>query len=177
MGDCLLKIEVKKEQYKLLHPKLVVLISSKWKKENVMAAAWVTPVSEEPPLVLVCIWKKGFTAEQISKSKEFVINIPTQKLLRSVLISGSKSGRGIDKAKIANLTYTKSKKLKTPIIEECVGHIECKLLKKIDGGECWIFLGKIVSAYATKELISQKEKVLLHFGGKKFGIALAIKKR
>ena len=163
------KVEVEKEQYKLLHPKVAVLICSKWKKNNVMAAAWITPVSEEPPLVAVCVWKKGFTATQILKSREFTINIPTKKLVRAVLLCGSRSGKDTDKAKLAHLNYAVAKKVKAPIISDCAGHLECKVINIIDGGECFIFLGKIVAAYATKKLIAQKEKILLHFGGKKFG--------
>jgi len=159
-------MEIKEGFYKILHPKLTVLVCSKWKKDNVMACAWLTPVSEEPPLLLVCIDKNSFTAKQISKTKEFTINIPDSSLRNKVLICGKKSGEKIDKAKLAGLTYADSMAVKPKIIKECIGHIECKVTKRIDGGECYVFLAKVLKSYVDEKFFEKKK--LLHLSGDKF---------
>lgn len=169
-----MKKELKKETYGMLHPKLTLLITSisTTGKPNVMSCAWATPVSEEPPLLLICLGKGGYTSELIRQTEEFVINIPTDKLMKAINVCGTKSGREIDKAKLAHLTYEPAKKVKVPTIKECIGHLECKLNRRIDGGECNIFIGEIVSAYADekyyKNMWLEKARIPLHLGGENF---------
>jgi len=173
-----MKEEIKKEIYRMLHPKVSLLITSisKTGKPNVMTCAWATPVSEEPPLLLICLGKGGYTGELIQQTKEFVINIPSWKLNRALHICGTKSGRKLDKAKIAGLTYERAKKVRAPVIRECIGHLECRLQRKIDGGECNIFIGRIVSAYADRryyrDIWLEKARIPLHMGGEYFAYPL-----
>jgi len=169
-----MKKDIKDEAYRLLHPKPALLITSISRdgKTNVMSCAWATPVSEEPMLVLICLGKGGYTSELIEQTEEFVINIPTKKLMKAINVCGTKSGREFDKAKLAGLTYKPAKKVKPAIIEECVGHIECKLNRKIDGGECNIFIGEIVAAYADEKIFKEVWRtdadIPLHLGGSHF---------
>jgi flavin reductase (DIM6/NTAB) family NADH-FMN oxidoreductase RutF len=138
-------------------------------KPNVMACAWATPVSEEPPIVVVCVAKEAYTAELIKQTKEFVINIPTKELLKALWICGKTSGRNIDKFKKAGLKISKAKKVKPPLIEGCTGRIECKLWKTVDAGECCAFFGKVLSAeaddrYLKKGLWSETAEIPFHLG-------------
>lgn len=164
--------EIKSDIYHLMHPKMAFFLTSIAKdgKPNVMACAWATPVSEEPPIIVVCVSKESYTAELIKQTKEFVINTPAKKLLKALWICGSTSGRGTDKFKKAGLKYSKAKSVKSPVIDECIGHIECKLWKTVDAGECYAFFGKVLSAcaddkYMKKGLWSQKAEIPLHLGG------------
>ncbi len=164
--------QIKSDIYHLLHPKTAFFLTSisKEEKPNVMTCAWATPVSEEPPIVIVCVSKESYTAELIKQTKEFVINIPTKKLLKALWICGKASGRDIDKFKKAGLKIVKAKKVKSPVIDGCAGYIECKLRKIVDAGECYAFFGNVASAYAdekylTKGLWSKKAEIPLHLGG------------
>jgi flavin reductase (DIM6/NTAB) family NADH-FMN oxidoreductase RutF len=164
--------QIKTDIYHLLHPKIAFLLTSIGKdgKPNVMACAWATPVSEEPPIVVVCVSKEAYTANLIKESKEFVINIPTKKLLKALWICGKTSGRDTDKFKKSGLRIIKAKKVKSPLIEGCIGYIECRLKKVLDAGECYAFFGSVVSAYAndkylTKGLWNKKAEIPLHLGG------------
>lgn len=166
--------QIKSDIYHLLHPKIAFFLTSisKKGKPNVMTCAWATPVSEEPPVVIVCVAKEAFTAELIKQTKEFVINIPTRKLLKSLWVCGKTSGRETDKFKKAALKYHNGKKVKAPVIDECIGHIECKLWKTVDAGECYAFFGKVLLAYADdkymKDGLWRKEtEIPLHLGGPK----------
>lgn len=141
---------IKSDIYHLLHPKITFFLTSldKKGKPNVMTCAWATPVSEEPPIVIVCVSKENYTAQLIKRTKEFVINIPTKKLLKSLWICGKTSGRDTDKFEKAKLKTASAKKVRAPIISDCIGHIECKLWKTVDAGECYAFFGRVLSAYA-----------------------------
>ncbi|MCL4536452.1 MAG: flavin reductase family protein [Nitrospirae bacterium] len=164
--------EIKSDIYHLMHPKMAFFLTSIAKdgKPNVMACAWATPVSEEPPIVVVCVAKEAYTAELIKQTKEFVINIPAKNLLKALWICGKSSGRDADKFARAKLKQDKSKSLKTPIIDGCIGYVECKLWKAVDAGECYAFFGKVLSAYADdkylkKGLWSLRAEIPFHLGG------------
>lgn len=164
--------EISLDIYHLLHPKIAFFLTSisKKGKPNVMACAWATPVSEEPPIVLVCVSKESYTAGLIRKSKEYVINIPTKKLLKALWICGKTSGRDTDKFKKAGLKILKAKRVKAPLLDGCIGYVECKLWKTVNAGECYAFFGKVLSAYADnkymeKGLWSEKAEIPLHLGG------------
>lgn len=166
--------EMKSDIYHLMHPKMTFFLTSISKdgKPNVMSCAWATPVSEEPPIVAVCVSKESYTAELIKQTKEFAINIPPRGLLKALLICGKTSGRDTDKFLKAKLKQRKSNSLKTPLIAECVGYIECKLYKTVDAGECYAFFGNVLyaeadDAFFKKGMWAESAKIPLHLGGSK----------
>lgn len=164
--------QIKSDIYRLLHPKAAFFLTSVSREgePNVMACAWATPVSEEPPIVVVCVSKESHTAKLIRQSKEYAINIPAKSLLKALLICGKHSGRDTDKFIKAGLKRRKGKKIEAPLIEGCIGHIECKLRKTVEAGECYAFLGDVAAAYADdryfdKGLWKASANIPLHLGG------------
>lgn len=156
--------------YYLLHPRPVVIVCC---ERNIMACSWITPVSEDPPMIALSIWKESHTHKLIETKKEFTINIPSINLIKQVWIAGSKSGRDVNKIELTGLRTSPSKKVNAPIIEDCIGHLECKLFSSIDTGECTVFIAEVLMAYAEEELLegeiwSEKANVLLHSGGRVF---------
>lgn len=164
--------QIKSDIYHLLHPKMAFFLTSVSKdgRPNVMACAWATPVSEEPPIAIVCVEKNAYTAELIRQTREFAINIPSKRLLKALWICGKTSGRDTDKFKKAGLKITNAQKLKAPLIEGCIGYIECRLWKTVEAGECYAFFGKIVHAeaddsYFKKGSWTEEAEIPLHLSG------------
>lgn len=145
-----INVELKKA-YAMLHPRPAVLISAFWKKPNVMACAWTTPVCDDPAVIAIVLGDQSYTAKMIKNSGEFVVNIPSRKLVKQIHHCGNISGKDIDKAKKFGLTYAPAKKIKAPVIKECSGHIECKVLEIIKFDECNLIVGKVLAAYATND--------------------------
>ncbi len=166
--------EVRSDIYHLMHPKMAFFLTSIARdgKPNVMTCAWATPVSEEPPVVVVCVSRESYTAELIKETKEFVINIPSKKFFKALWICGKTSGRNTDKFKMAGLKTLKAHKISPPLIEGCIGYIECRLSKTIEVGECYAFFGNVLYAsaeteYFKKGLWSPESEIPLHLGGPK----------
>ncbi len=164
--------EVTSGIYHLLHPKMAFFLTSIDRKgnPNVMTCAWASPVSEEPPIVVVCVSKESYTAELVRQTKEFVINIPAKKLLKALWICGKTSGRDTDKFRKAGLRTVPARKVKPPVVGGCIGYAECRLWKTVDAGECYAFFGKVRSAYADerymeKGLWTEDAGIPLHLGG------------
>ena len=144
--------------YKLLHPMHTVLVSCVGKRgrPNIITLAWAMPTSINPQLVAVSIRPERHSFALIEETKEFVVNIPTMDILKETLFCGRKSGRDYDKFKETSLTPLPAKKVKPPIIKECVAHLECKLHNQFATGDHTIFIGEIVEAYADKEAFTDK---------------------
>ena len=161
--------------YKLLHPMHTVLVSCVGKRgrPNIITLAWAMPTSINPQLVAVSIRPERHSFALIEETKEFVVNIPTMDILKKTLFCGRKSGRDYDKFKETSLTPLPAKKVKPPIIKECVAHLECKLHNQFATGDHTIFIGEIVEAYVDKDAFTdkynlKKARMIFHLGEDEF---------
>ena len=159
----------------LLHPYNASLITCKGRNEeiNVMAVAWIVPVSVNPPLLAMSIRPERYSHDLIMETKEFVVNIPTFKLAQKVLLCGRRSGRKHEKFKEASLSPQKAKKVTAPMIKECIAHLECKLKKTISVGDHTLIIGEVVTAYALNGYFEDvydmtKFRPCLHIGKNSF---------
>lgn len=155
----MVKVEMKTAlAWRLLYPLPLVLVTSTSKegKPDIIPIAWSTPISFKPPLVAIGVAGKRFSHELIEGSGEFVVNIPTHKLLDQVLFCGSTSGRSVDKFRQTGLTPLPSEKVKPPRIKECVAHLECKLAEKFQPGDHTVFVGEVVASSADEAAFDKK---------------------
>jgi len=150
----------------LLFPRLVVLITTvnKEGKPNVMTASFIMPVSFEPKYVAVSISPERYSFQNLQEVKEFSINVLKAEQRQIALICGSKSGKDVDKFKLANLTVEKAEKIKAPLIKECPISLECKVEEMIEVGDHFLVIGKVVN-----EKVREKDfKPLMHVTKDKF---------
>jgi len=158
--------------HRLLHPRPVVLVTSVGKngKPNIMSVAWSTPVSKNPPLIAISIAERRYSHRLIEETGEFSVNIPTEDLVEQIELCGRKSGRNLDKFEAFRLTAKPAKTVGAPIIEECVGHLECRVVDKFLAGDHTVFVGKVLIAYADDGLFvddlwdTSRVRLLCHVG-------------
>src|SRR3989304_6803885 len=137
-----------------LYPNPVVMVScSNKNRDNIITLAWVGTVCSNPPMISISIRPSRYSHEIISISKEFVINIPDEKMIKACDFCGTKSGRDIDKFKELNLTKEKGFIVNAPLIKECPINIECKVREIIHLGTHDMFIGEVVSVNADEEVI------------------------
>jgi len=161
--------------YRLLHPRHTVLVTctNKAGKANIITLAWSMPTSFDPCMVAISIAPRRLSHKMIEETGEFVVNVPTMKIVKQTLFCGRISGRRCDKFKEAHLTPLPAKKVCSPIIKECVAHLECKLVQKTATGDHTLFIGEVLTAYVNKGAFIKsfnikKVKPILHMGGDDF---------
>jgi flavin reductase (DIM6/NTAB) family NADH-FMN oxidoreductase RutF len=160
--------------YRLLYPRQVVLVTCLGDKgPNIIPIAWSVPLSFEPPLVGISISPKRYSHELIEKAGEFAINVPTTQLLKAIMETGSCSGKETDKFSKCGLTPAPAKRLKTPIIAECIAHLECRLSESLKLGDHTLFVGEVVEAYADPkffdgECYTREAELVYQLGGEIF---------
>ena len=150
----------------------VALVSTAWHgAQNVMAAAFTTPLSIDPPLIGVAVHPARHTHDMIKYSEEFALNIPTRELLHHVQYLGSVSGAEINKFELTRLPTFRARRVSAPLLEGCVGWIECGVHDAFTIGDHTLFVGKVVAATAEQDafgdawLLADPEERPLHYLG------------
>ncbi len=153
----------------------VALVTTAWRGNyNVMPAAFVTPLSFEPPLVGVAVHPARHTHDMIRFSEEFALNIPTRELLHHCQYLGSLSGREHNKLELTKLPTFRARYVDAPLLEGCCGYIECGVEESLTIGDHTLFVGKVVAAQVEKEafeetwLLTDAELAPLHYLGLNF---------
>ncbi|UNQ73525.1 flavin reductase family protein [Infirmifilum sp. NZ] len=142
--------------YLLLHPRPAYLIGSgRWGEAvNFMAASWVTPIAEEPPLVGVAVGVESYTFELIERYREFTVNVLPMSLLDKLYLAGTTSGRELDKA--SAIGAVKGEKVSAPVARDAVGVLECRVVDEVEARDVKFFVGEVLAARADERLFSEK---------------------
>lgn len=148
---------------RFLEPGPVVLVSSAWKgKTNIMTMGWHAVMEFTPSLIGCIISEQNVSFELIRKSRECVINIPTQDMAKKVVGIGNCSGAAVDKFKKFNLTAGSATKVKMPLIEECYANFECRLFDGRLVKRYNFFIFEVLKAHVAT---TPKYPKTLHFRG------------
>jgi len=135
---------------------LLVSMDSNGEK-NVMALDWKNMEQHNGDLVIRAqVAYSRYTYELLTEGvNEFTINIPSDKIRNAVNIAGTYSGRNMNKIEKAELETIPGVKSKVPTLKDCLLNYECKIIdtSKSDLSSHHYFYGKILKAFASKELI------------------------
>lgn len=143
-----------RKSYRLINHGPVTLITTRGEgRPNVMAASWVVPVDFDPARVALVIGEESLTFENIMSTGELVINVPPVDMLEVVHEAGNLSGREVDKLSQLGMRTEQGSKVAAPLIESCVGWLECVLvrddsLQKKHG----ILIAEVVAAWVDDEV-------------------------
>jgi flavin reductase (DIM6/NTAB) family NADH-FMN oxidoreductase RutF len=110
---------------------------------NVAPKSWVSMMAAGPSLLALGCNRGHWTARNILRTGEFVINVPGAELAdtvwRSHLLPHPRTVQD------AGLTPVPAVKVAPPLIEECKAHLECVLVDHLAFGEELIILARIVA--------------------------------
>ena len=141
----------------LLAPAPPALVSCGTMEEhNVLTAAWTGIVNSEPPMTYVSIRPQRHSHSIIQEKGEFVINLPTEAIVKATDLCGVKSGRDVDKFALAGLTAEPSNLVAAPGIAECPISLECKVRGVTSLGSHDMFLADIVAVDVDPKYVDEK---------------------
>ena len=137
----------------LVEPGCVVLVTSgTMQNPNVMTFSWQTPVNNaDPCLILLAISHVRYSYELIKQNHELVINIPGEELLEQTDLVGQGTGRDRDKFAESGLTPVAAGMVEPPLIEECAGHLECRLVETFKMQSHDLLICQVVRALAEED--------------------------
>lgn len=146
-------MKLKKNPWPALFPCPVVLVTCVDSNgmPNIITLAWNGIACSDPPTLSLGIRPHRYSYKLIEASGEFVVNIPTEEILRATDFCGMVSGKNVDKFSASGLTPESSEKVKPPLIRECPVNIECEVKKKVSIGVHDLFLGQVVCVHVDQE--------------------------
>jgi flavin reductase (DIM6/NTAB) family NADH-FMN oxidoreductase RutF len=144
-----------------LFPLPVMLIScaDKTGDGNLITLAWVAKVCMEPPMLAIAVRQTRHSYQMIKESGEFVVNVPTESIMRQVDFCGNVSGKNVDKFKETGLTPESASHVKVPAVKECPAHFECKVHQSVRLGSHDLFIGEVVAVMIDDSILDSKGKI------------------
>jgi len=154
-------MKVIKTPWAALFPCPVVLVTSidSNGKANIITLAWAGTICSDPPIIGLGIRPHRYSYKLIEEAGEFVVNIPTTKILRETDFCGMVSGKDIDKFSETKLTPEPAEKVKPPLIHECPVNMECILKQKIPFGVHHLIIGEVVSVHVDQEILDENGRI------------------
>ena len=136
---------------------LYIVCSGDNKTGNGFISNTVFQVTSEPAQFAACCNKNNFTAEFIEKYGNFSISVLHQNTNPEIFSKfGYKSGRDFNKLEGTDLKYGKTG---VPVVlNDSVAYLECKVVKKIDVGTHWLFIGELKDA----KILDQANEVITY---------------
>jgi flavin reductase (DIM6/NTAB) family NADH-FMN oxidoreductase RutF len=131
----------------MIFPVPAVLVSCGNEEDgyNLVTVSWTGTVCTNPPLCYISLKKERLSHEIISKNREFVINLSTEKMARATDWCGVKSGRDFDKFRECGFTPLSALKVKAPLVAESPVAIECRVMEIKELGSHDMFLAEVIS--------------------------------
>jgi len=127
---------------------------------NAAPFSFIAPVCSKPPIICVSFGRrkgqKKDTLRNIEFSKDFVVNIMDETLIKPTIQTSADYPSDIDEIKEVGLTATTADKVKSPRIAEAQVSLECRLMQKLELGEGQnlrgVIFGEVVLAHVKDEL-------------------------
>lgn len=116
-------------------------------------ASAFTSLSDDPPMVLVCLNRSSATAQAVRASGTFAVNVLGED---HSALAGRFARKGPDK--FAGVPVTRDP-LGPPLLDEAIAHLSCRVANVVTGGTHLVFLGVVARAAA------RSGPPLVHFRG------------
>lgn len=131
--------------------------------DDVMPAAWVSPLRLDPPAVTAAIFPIHTTHHMIRSRQEFVIQIPTAEQVNMVYTLGHVSlGAHADKLRLCGTETFEIPGYDLPFVADCAAWFVCRVSETASMIEDYsLFVADIVGAWANTELVRDRR---WHFG-------------
>ncbi|AOT68854.1 flavin reductase family protein [Geosporobacter ferrireducens] len=135
-------------------PNPIGLVTAQFnEKKDVTTVAWISKVSNIPPLVMVSIAPERYIHDLIKQSGEFTLAILAEKQEQLALYCGSKTGYDVDKFQEAKIMTEKPFYVKAPLIQNAVVNLECKVQDLYTAGDHTLFIGEVLAAYHNEDVV------------------------
>ncbi len=139
-------------------PPVMVTVGS-GEKTNVITIAWTGILSTIPPRTYISVRPSRHSYKLLRESGEFVINLPTADMARTVDYVGIYTGAKVNKLAVAGLKTVPSKEVLPPTLAECPFALECRVVEVIPMGTHDVFIADIVSVSADESVIDEAGKL------------------
>ena len=130
-----------------------------YENANIITIAWTGILASVPPKTYISVRPSRHSHGMLTERGEFVINLPSAELARTVDFVGIYTGAKMDKFEKCSLTKQKSEKVAPPTIAECPIALECRVCEVVPMGSHDVFIADIVGVSCHERLIDADGKI------------------
>ena len=118
-------------------------------EEHGMTANWVVQAAFDPPMVVVALENTSKTLGMIRDSRHYAVNV----LLESQRELAGRLGRSSEQApqKLKGIKTKPAPVAGAPVIADCLGWVECRVVATLPSGDHTLVLGEVVGAGVEHE--------------------------
>ena len=120
---------------------IYILTVSHKAEHNGMIISWVSPISYQPPMIMVAIHPNRYSHHLVKESGHFALHILAQG--QSDIIDNFKQSD--PEAKFKSIRWYEGK-TGCPVLSDCAAYMECEVTESITPGNHTLFLGEIRQA-------------------------------
>jgi len=129
-------------------------------RPNIITLGETYNLSIRRPVILgISMMKQRYSHTLISQTREFVVNLPTTRILRQVDLIGTCSGREVDKFAEFGLTPLPATQVAPPLIAECPVNLECRVIGIQEIGDHDMFLGEVVVEHVDADVLDERGNI------------------
>ncbi len=143
----------------------VLVTVGEGERANVITIGWTGILATQPPKTYISVRPTRHSYALLKERGEFVINLPTEKIVREVDYAGIYTGKKVDKFAKTGLTPIASAEVAPPSIDECPVSIECRVCKVVPMGSHDVFVADIVGVSCREDIMDGQGKIRLDRAG------------
>ena len=133
----------------------VIVTVGEGEEANAITIGWTGILATIPPKTYVSVRPSRHSHALLKKHGEFVINLATADMARTVDYIGIYTGAKVNKFEKCKLTLTKSEHVGAPTIEECPVAIECRVTDVLPMGTHDVFIADILGFTCDERIVSK----------------------
>ena len=146
-------------------PAVMVSVTDKEGKSNIITVAWAGTVCTNPPMVSISVRPSRYSYQILEETGEFVINLTNESLVKACDYCGVVSGRDVDKFAKTGLTPIPIEHVHAMGIDESPVNMECKITEKRELGSHTMFIAEVVGVTVDDRYMDETGKFHINESG------------
>lgn len=130
-------------------------------RPNVLTVAWTGILSTHPPMTYISVRPSRYSHGILLERQEFVINLPTSSMAKTVDFCGIRSGANTNKFAHCHLTPEPAETVQAPLLAECPVNLECHVTSTRELGTHTVFEAEITGVNVEETFLDSKGKLNL----------------
>ena len=146
-------------------PAVMVSVTDKEGKSNIITVAWAGTVCTNPPMVSISVRPSRYSYQILEETGEFVINLTNESLVKACDYCGVVSGRDVNKFAKTGLTPIPMEHVHAMGIDESPVNMECKITEKRELGSHTMFIAEVVGVTVDDQYMDETGKFHINESG------------
>ena len=123
----------------------MVLTAKHGQQSTGILVSWVQQASFEPPAITVCVKKLRPIEQLIDDSAHFVVNVIGQDA--GAYLRHFKETFPLEKPAFEGIKHHAAEA--GIVLDDCIGHMCCKVIAKYESGDHWLYVGKVIDGHGN----------------------------